>query len=271
MPSPSAPPWGDALPLGSCSRRRPQHEQRPLGEGGQARARADRTPAEGTLPLRRGGPSPSPGTRHCGLLTARAPRAVPHLRLTPGLAEQVVVPQAVAGRAAAVAPVLLLQAIVRAAAVLRRAVGEASLCGGPAGGRRESAALCAPGPAPGPGELPGPPPAAPHLEGRSGPPSPARSRSGSRPGRRCTCRVRSTGCRTGAPAAGPRTGPRLRRGVRRGSRGSAGPVPVPPAAQRPRGARAPRPGVWSALTVVLGPEGHLRREGAASGALSPPM
>ena len=80
-------------------------------------------------------PSGTPSVSHLPCLglspVARSPPGDPvrsPLReLTLGHAELVVVLQPVAGRAAAVAPALLLQAVVGAAAVFRRAVGEAHL------------------------------------------------------------------------------------------------------------------------------------------------
>ena len=80
-------------------------------------------------------PSGTPSSSHlpCPGLSpvARSPAGdavrSPLRELTLGLAELVVVLQPVAGRAAAVAPALLLPAVVRAAAVVRRAVGEAHL------------------------------------------------------------------------------------------------------------------------------------------------
>lgn len=59
--------------------------------------------------------------------------------LTFGLAVQVVVRQPVAGSAAAAAPALFLQAIVRAAAVVHRAVGGAHLWTHKGGGRQGGA------------------------------------------------------------------------------------------------------------------------------------
>lgn len=59
--------------------------------------------------------------------------------LTFGVALQVIVPQPVAGCAAAAAPVRFLQAVVRAAAVVHRAVGEAHLWADTGRGRRGGA------------------------------------------------------------------------------------------------------------------------------------
>lgn len=168
-----------------------------LRKSGKRRKERAGTPAD----TRRGPPPlphlPLPGLTRWLAYRPGTPRGPRQRALTLGLAELVVVLQPVAGRAAAVAPARLLQAVVRAAAVFRRAVGEAHPLGRH-GGRREGAAALRALPAPARG---GPRPAAspPHRAGRSGPPSPRRSRSGSRPGRRCTCRARSTGGRTGSP------------------------------------------------------------------------
>ena len=115
----------EELPLCSCPGRRPQGERWRLEKGEQAKERLGGHPRHSS-----GTPCshlPCPGLSPVARSPAGDPVRSPLRELTLGLAELVVVLQSVAGRAAAVAPALLLPAVVRAAAVVRRAVGEAHL------------------------------------------------------------------------------------------------------------------------------------------------
>ena len=190
-------------------------------------------------------PSGTPSVSHLPCLglspVARSPPGDPvrsPLReLTLGHAELVVVLQPVAGRAAAVAPALLLQAVVGAAAVFRRAVGEAHLWADTEGAAR-APRLYASGRPPARG---GPRPAAPA-------PSPCKQKRPSQPSAQSQRKLprpsmhlprpqhgRSHGLPEGRSSHWSPSATRGEEGVTR----AAGPLPVP---QRPGDLRGHRYG-----------------------------
>ena len=258
----------EELPLCSCPRRRPPGEQWPLEKVGQEKERAGRTPATpvgDTLRL----PLPCLGLSPVARSPPGDPVRSPLRELTLGHAELVVVLQPVAGRAAAVAPALLLHAVVGAAAVFRRAVGEAHLWAHTEGAAR-APRLYAPrrtraweGPrpaAPAPSPCKQKRPSQPSAQSQRKPPRPSMHLPRPQHGR-------SHGLPEGRSSHWSPSATRGEEGVTR----AASPLPVPQRPGAPRGAQVWRPEDWSALTAILGPVGHLRREVAASGAVSPPV
>lgn len=206
---------------------------------------------------------------HGGSLTAGEPARPPLRALTLGLAELVVVLQPVAGRAAAVAPARLLQAVVRAAAVFRRAVGEAHLWADTEGAARAPRLYAPRRPRARGGPRPAAPAPSPCRQKRPSQPSAQSQRKPPRPSMHLPRpqHGRSHGLPEGRCSHWSPSATRGEEGVTR----AAGPLPVLQRPGAPRGAQVWRPEVWSALTAILGPEGHLRREAAASGAVSPPV